>query len=179
MYAYNVSTSRNTEVTQYYLEFPEYQKIKHMCKQALFFDFSNGPGFKANKGNDSTYYLNGAVSNSVPWFYRTGWSKAFNQCAIQCGGCSGTQCWCEQRTICPKPSHACSCEDITRPTNSSTTWCYMSQVTQKIVATSHSPECDSTHASIDSTSEGDGIIRTGRGSWSELTNNITWREIIM
>ena len=41
----------------------------------------------------------------------------------------------------------------------------------------HSPDGDVTHAPSDSTSEGEGITRTGGGSCSELCSNITWREI--
>ena len=39
-----------------------------------------------------TYYLKSTVSNHVPSISRQGWTKALNQCTIQYGGCSATQC---------------------------------------------------------------------------------------
>ena len=50
----------------------------------------------------------------------------------------------------------------------------MSQGTQ-IATTTHSPNGGPT--SVHSTSKGDGTSRTGGGSWSELSSNITWMEM--
>ena len=45
-----------------------------------------------------------------------------------------------------------------------------------LTATTHSPDGDPIHVSSYSTSEGEGIIRTGGGSCSELSSNIIWKE---
>ena len=46
-----------------------------------------------------------------------------------------------------------------------------------LTAPTHSPNGDIIHVPTNSTVEGKGITRTSRGSCSELSSNITWREI--
>ena len=125
----------------------------------------------------SVTYLECTVSNHVPSISGKGWSKALNQCTIQWGGYSATQCWWEGRSTCSKTSHIPSCEGCALSTSRCGTCYTMCQNT--LTDPTHSPDGDSTPVSSNSTSEGEGITRTGGGSCSELPSNITWREKCM
>ena len=125
-----------------------------------------------------TWYLEYAISNPVVSVSCQGWSKTLNKCTIHCGVCSSTQSWCEGSSICSKPSHTRSYEGNTRwSTSRYGACCVMCQ--QTLTAPSHSPDGDSIQIPSNSTSEGEGITRTGGGRPSELSSNNTWREKCM
>ena len=66
---YTHKTSRHTEVSRYYPEFPECQEIKRMCKQWIpgpFSDFSNGPGYEASlEGAGDELSVSGPLLNCI------------------------------------------------------------------------------------------------------------------
>ena len=117
-----------------------------------------------------TYCLECTVPNHIFSISVKARSKALNQCTIQCGGCSTTQCWWEGGAVCSKPTPSCSCESMRRPTGNRHIWCIMQQST--ITAVTHSPDGDSIPIPSNSTSEGEGITRTGGGRCSELPGYI-------
>ena len=121
-----------------------------------------------------TWYLKGAATNPVTCIYIVGWSKALNQCTIQCGGCNATQCWGVGSSTCSKPSPRPCCEGITLSTNRGRIW---SMWQWALTAPIHSPDGVPIHVSNNSTSEGEGITRTGGGSCSELCSNIICNKI--
>ena len=121
-----------------------------------------------------TESLERTASNPVPWLYIVSRSKALNKCIIQHGVCSTTQCWWEGSSTCSKPCSRSSCKDITWSTDGGGYWSvYQSTLTASV----HSPDGDSSHVPSNSTYEGEVMTRTGGGSCSELSSNITWRKI--
>ena len=116
--------------------------------------------------------MDSTASNHVPSISGEGWSKALNQCTIQCGGCSATQCWCEGSSTCSKPSPSCNCERTAWPTRTRVICCIMYQ--WALTASTHSPDSDPIPVPSNIASETEGMTRTGGGSCSELSSNITW-----
>ena len=123
-----------------------------------------------------TLNLECTVSNHVPSISSKMRTKTLNQCTIQFGGCNATQCWWEGGAVCSKLCPRYCCVGIARSTCRCGISCAMTQDT--LTVPTHSPDSDPTHVSSNSTSEGEGITRTGGGSCSELPSNIAWRTIL-
>ena len=100
-------------------------------------------------------------------------AKALHQCTIQFRGCSATQYWCEESSICCSKPSTCPNHKMTATTRmrvlDRTVW-------QETLPVTHSPVGRCITVPNNSAKKGEGIIGTSGQSCSQPPINITWGE---